>query len=238
MLSVRMVNVPGCTALALAVLVALAAPVSAQQDEKERLTASAEVLTTLVSAPDVAIPEHILERAEAMVIIPALVKGGFILGAEHGKGVMSVRDRTTATWSAPSFVTLTGGSVGWQIGLQSVDLVLLVMNREGIDKLLSSEFKFGANASVAAGPVGRSAQAATDGNLTAEILAYSKAKGLFAGATIEGASLREDADANRRFYGSPTTPKALFAGDAAKERVEGVSVWRNDIARLFGRVAK
>jgi lipid-binding SYLF domain-containing protein len=215
-------------------LTVLARPAAAQSEERERMTKSLEVLDTLVKAPDDAIPEYILDRAEAIVIIPTLVKGGFVVGAEHGKGIMSVRNRTANSWSAPSFVALTGGSLGWQIGLQSVDLVLLVMNKEGIDKLLASEFKLGANASVAAGPVGRTAQAATDGKLTAEILAYSRAKGLFAGATIEGASLRDDADANRRFYGSAIMPKAIFADDIPKNRTDGVAAWRTDVRRLLG----
>jgi len=207
-------------------------PAAAQQDEREKLQKSLEVLGTLVKTPDEEVPAYILDRAEAIVVIPTLVKGGFVVGAEHGKGVMSVRNRAANSWSAPSFVSLTGGSVGWQIGLQSVDLVLLVMNREGIDKLLDSEFKFGANASVAAGPVGRSAQASTDGRLTAEILAYSRAKGLFAGATIEGASLKDDSDANRRFYGIPVTPKAVFADGVPMDRLESLTSWRNEITRL------
>ncbi len=215
-------------------LTGAASPAAAQGEERERLQNSSAVLSTLVKAPDDAIPEYVLDRAEAIVIIPTLVKGGFIIGAEHGKGVMSVRNRAANTWSAPSFVALTGGSVGWQIGVQSVDLVLLVMNKEGIDKLLSSEFKFGANASVAAGPVGRSAEASTDGKLTAEILAYSRAKGLFAGATVEGASLRDDADANRRFYGTALTPKAIFADGIPKDRTDGVALWRSDVQRLLG----
>src|SRR5436190_8415918 len=121
---------------------------AAQTDEEKRVTDSSAVLETLVRAPDQGIPQHILDRAEAIVVIPSLVKGGFIIGAQHGRGIMSIRDRERNRWSAPGFVALTGGSIGWQIGVQAVDLVLLVMNREGVQDLLDNEFKLGANASV------------------------------------------------------------------------------------------
>lgn len=191
----------------------LASPVLAadNKDELERVSRSIEVLQQLMAAPDDAIPEHILERAEAIVVIPTLVKGGFVLGAEHGKGVMSIRNRTKGTWSIPSFIAVTGGTVGWQIGVQAVDLVLLVMNEDGIDSLLSSKFTLGANGSVAAGPVGRTAHAATDATMGAKILAYSRARGLFAGATLEGSSLRHDKDANRRVYGREHSAREVFA---------------------------
>jgi lipid-binding SYLF domain-containing protein len=201
-------------------------------EESERISKAIEVVGDLVKTPDEAIPEYILERAEAIVVIPTLVKGGLVVGAEHGKGVMSARDAAAARgWTAPSFVTMTGGSIGWQIGLQSVDLVLLVMNRDGIDDLLSSEFKLGANTSVAAGPVGRSAQAATGAKMTAKILAYSRAKGLFAGATIEGATLRDDPDANQRFYGKALSAKELFAGAPPTGVPPLVTSWRAALQR-------
>jgi lipid-binding SYLF domain-containing protein len=220
-------------------LVLAASPVSAaaqsapQSDEIERVTESVEVLESLVRAPDDAIPQYILDRAEAVVVIPTLVKGGFVVGAEHGRGIMSVRDRATGTWSAPAFVALTGGSFGWQIGVQSVDMVLLVMNRDGINDLLKSEFKLGANASVAAGPVGRTAQAATDARMGAQILAYSRAKGLFAGATIEGASLREDTNANRKFYGRAIEPEAILKLPADPSLPAAVEMWKSGVAKLM-----
>lgn len=199
-------------------------------EESERLTKSIEVVRALVATPDDAIPQYILDRAEAVVVIPTLVKGGFLVGAQHGRGVMSVRNRRdTTSWSAPSFVALTGGSIGWQIGLQSVDLVLLVMNKDGIDDLLKSEFKLGVNASVAAGPVGRSAEASTDARAGAKILAYSRAKGLFAGATIQGASLRDDEDANRRFYGKSLKPTDLFEGSVPEGAPVAVQSWRAEL---------
>jgi len=169
-------------------------------DEIARVQSSLTVLHDLTTTPDKAIPRELLERAEAIVVIPSLIKGGFVVGAKHGRGIMSVR-QAAGTWSAPGFVTMTGGSIGWQIGVESVDLVLLVMNRKGVDDLLSDRFTIGGNASVAAGPVGRTGDAATDAKVSSQILAYSRASGLFAGATLEGAALKSDHDANKAFYG-------------------------------------
>jgi lipid-binding SYLF domain-containing protein len=210
----------------------LVAPVGAraQSDEEKRVTESSAVLETLVRAPDQGIPEHILERAEAIVVIPTLVKGGFIIGAQHGRGVISVRNRAANSWSAPAFVALTGGSIGWQIGVQSVDLVLLVMNREGVKDMLDNKFKLGANASVAAGPVGRQGEASTDATLTAQILAYSRAKGLFAGLSLEGAALRIDKDANEHFYKRDVTPDEVARGLSLT--TPAGSNWTETLARL------
>jgi len=200
------------TSLAMATpLLVPAVPATAADatQEEQRITAAIDVLQGLTAAPDDAIPEYILDRAEAIVVIPSLVKGGFIVGAEHGTGVMSVRDQETKQWSPPGFVKMTGGTFGWQIGVEAIDLVLVVMNAEGLQDLFTSEFTLGANASVAAGPVGRSADASTDVLMGAKILAYSRAKGLFAGATIEATSLRSDEDANRRLYGRDVSTEAL-----------------------------
>ena len=216
----------------LLVLALLSCPVvaAAQSNEIKRVTDSTAVIETLVRAPDQGIPEHILDRAEAIVVIPSLVKGGFIIGAQHGRGVMSVRDRANNRWSAPGFVALTGGSIGWQIGVQAVDLVLLVMNREGIKDLLDTEFKLGANASVAAGPVGRQGEASTDASLNAQILAYSRAKGLFAGLSLEGASLRVDRDANKNFYNSTVSTDDMVRG--ITRTTPAGSQWTATLARL------
>ncbi|MGE0594608.1 MAG: lipid-binding SYLF domain-containing protein [Vicinamibacterales bacterium] len=221
---------------ALAVLfLLLPQTVTAQHtDETRRLAEAIEVLTSLTSTPDEAIPTSILDEAEAIVVIPTLVKGGFVIGAEHGSGVMSVRDRTTGTWGAPGFVKMTGGSVGWQIGLSSTDLVLVVTNQDGVDDLLASEFTLGANASVAAGPVGRSAEASTDARAGAKILAYSRSRGLFAGATIEGSSLRSDDDANRRFYGMPLEMRAIVRGTGMPEVPAAGIEWQQALARMVG----
>jgi len=220
------------TAAALTALALLASPfaVGAQTNEEKRVTDSSAVLETLVRTPDQGIPQHILDRAEAIVVIPSLVKGGFIIGAQHGRGIMSVRDRETNRWSAPGFIALTGGSIGWQIGVQAVDLVLLVMNRDGVKDLLDNEFKFGANASVAAGPVGRQGEASTDASLNAQILAYSRAKGLFAGLSLEGASLRVDRDANRDFYGTTISTEDMVRG-ITKTTPAG-SQWTATLTRL------
>jgi lipid-binding SYLF domain-containing protein len=169
------------------------------------------VLTELVRAPDDGIPQSILKRAEGIVVIPTLVKGGFIVGASHGKGVMSIRDQKTGQWSRPAFMDLGGGSVGWQIGVQSTDLVLLVMNRGGLDDLMKSGFKLGGQASVAAGPVGRTAEAATDARFGSKLLGYSRSKGLFAGLSLEGASLNDDHSGNEDFYGRRMGAREVFA---------------------------
>ena len=220
-----------CGLAVAAVLAAAPNPAFAQSDEEKRITDSAAVLETLVRAPDQEIPDYILERAEAIVVIPSLVKGGFIVGAQHGRGVMSVRDRDTNKWSAPGFVALTGGSIGWQIGVQSVDLVLLVMNRDGAKELLDNEFKLGANASVAAGPVGRQGEASTDASLSAQILAYSRAKGLFAGLSLEGASLRIDRDANEAFYGKGIAKDEMVRGITAT--TPAGNTWTATLTRLI-----
>ncbi|HET9371280.1 MAG TPA: lipid-binding SYLF domain-containing protein, partial [Vicinamibacterales bacterium] len=169
---------------------------------EENVQQSLDVLTELTKVPEDRIPAHLLERAEAIVVIPTLVRGGFIVGAKHGTGLVSVRNRATNSWSAPAFVKMTGGSIGWQIGAQSVDVVLLVMNKRGVDDLLSDKFTLGGSLSVAAGPVGRSADASTDAKMSAQILAYSRAKGLFAGATLEGASIHTDDGNNEAVYGA------------------------------------
>ena len=220
------------TAAALTALALLASPftVGAQTNEEKRVTDSSAVLETLVRTPDQGIPQHILDRAEAIVVIPSLVKGGFIIGAQHGRGIISVRDRDSNRWSSPGFIALTGGSIGWQIGVQAVDLVLLVMNRDGVKDLLDNEFKFGANASVAAGPVGRQGEASTDASLNAQILAYSRAKGLFAGLSLEGASLRVDKDANRDFYGTTISTEDMVRG-ITKTTPAG-SQWTATLTRL------
>lgn len=229
---------PGALFVPVAVIALLLAPrsvgASDHQEETRRIKESIDVLESLVATPDDAIPEYILDRAEAIVVIPTLVKGGLVIGAEHGKGVMSVRNHETGRWSPPSFVTMTGGSFGWQIGLQSVDLVLVVMNREGVDDLLKTEFTLGGNASVAAGPVGRSTEALTDVSMGAKILAYSRAKGLFAGATIEGASLRTDEEANRRFYGRTISAEKLAAADGSISVPAAGDKWRSVLRRIVG----
>jgi len=224
------------SALLLALVVSHAAFAESPGEVQERLQKSIDVLRALTSAADDAIPEFVLKRAEAVVVIPSLIKGGFIVGAEHGKGVMSVRNPDNHTWSPPAFVRLSGGSFGAQIGVQSVDLVLVVVNRDGIDDLLKDRFSLGANASVAAGPIGRSAKAATDILLSAQILAYSRARGIFAGATFDGATLLPDRDANELFYGHRHTTEEIVTlkATAPRQRPAIVWQWQDTLTMLTG----
>ena len=186
--------------LTLLALGGAAAPTAAS-DESERVVSAATVLDEIMDAPDGAIPRSILDEAEAIAIFPSTIKAGFIFGGHRGRGVISGRDPDTDTWSAPAFMTLTGGSFGLQIGGQAVDLVLVVMNRRGLEKLLESQFKIGGDASAVIGPLGREAEASTDLLLQAEILSYSRTRGVFAGITLKGSTIREDRAANERFYG-------------------------------------
>jgi lipid-binding SYLF domain-containing protein len=202
-------------------------------DEIERIQKSTEILRELTSTPDDAIPQYLLERAEAIVVIPSLVRGGFVIGAKHGKGVISVRDRANNTWSPPAFMNMTGGSIGWQIGAEAVDLVLLVLNKNGVDELLEDRFTLGGNLSVSAGPVGRSASAATNAQVSSQILAYSRSKGLFAGATLEGAALHEDKDSNKKFYGSALSARSILADRSTLTTAPAAAeVWRDTLQRL------
>src|SRR5579864_6647877 len=166
---------------------------------EDRVQAAATVLDEIESAPDPGIPEDVLSSAECVAVVPSLLKGGFIVGADYGRGVASCR--TASGWSAPAFLFTSGGSLGFQIGGQAIDLVMLIMNKEGAEKLLSSKFKLGADASVAAGPVGRHAAADTDWKLRAQVLTYSRARGVFAGVSLAGAVIKQDKDATREFYG-------------------------------------
>ena len=175
--------------------------VAAQSDETERLTMATTVITEIMDAPDAAIPGSVLDEAAAVAIFPSTIKAGFIFGGHRGRGVISARDPESGVWSAPAFLTLTGGSFGLQIGGQAVDVVLVVMNRRGLEKLLQNEFKIGGDASAVVGPVGRDLEASTDIQLRAEILSYSRTRGLFAGVSLEGSTIRADRDANDRFYG-------------------------------------
>jgi lipid-binding SYLF domain-containing protein len=166
---------------------------------EDRIQAAATVIDEIESAPDQGIPEEVLGSAECVAVVPSLLKGGFIVAANYGRGVASCR--TPTGWSAPAFLFTSGGSVGFQIGGQAIDLVMLIMNQDGMKNLLSSKFKLGADASVAAGPVGRHAAADTDWKLKAQVLTYSRARGVFAGISLSGAVIKQDKDATREFYG-------------------------------------
>jgi SH3 domain-containing YSC84-like protein 1 len=183
---------------------------SARDDATDRLDNAAKVLHEVMGAPDKGIPEEVLEHAKCIAVVPHMVKGGFVFGAKGGKGVATCR--TAKGWSAPAFVTISGGSWGLQIGVEAVDLVMIIQNEKGMQKLLSSNFQIGADASAAAGPVGRHASAGTDWKLDTEILTYSRAKGAFAGLTLEGASIRPDDDSTRAMYGRKVTTRAILLG--------------------------
>jgi lipid-binding SYLF domain-containing protein len=184
-------------------------------DVTKRLNDAAEDLNKLTSAGDNNIPQSILADAKCIAIVPSLIKGGLIVGGQHGRGVATCRLAEKKTWSAPAFFVITGGSWGAQIGVEGVDLVMLFMNQEGAEKLLSAQWKIGADAGIAAGPFGRDASANTDWKLNSGILTYSRAKGVFAGATLNGANVRADVDSIRSFYGRTVGFRDLLSGKVA-----------------------
>lgn len=179
------------------------AALARQADQAERVRVATTVLDEIMGAPDQAIPASVLEKAEAVAVFPSTIKGGFVLSAHRGKGIISVRDRASNTWSLPAFLTVTGGGIGAQIGAQAIDVVLVVMNRRGLENLLQNQFKVGAGGEVTAGPVGRAAEASTDIQMRAQILSYSRSRGLFAGVSLNGAAIRQDRDSNEDYYGQP-----------------------------------
>lgn len=201
-----MANRQGTCFRALAALCGLlvggASVAAGADDEAARLEEGILVLDEIMDAPDAAIPRAILDRAVAVAVFPSTVKAGFFLGGQRGRGFIAGKDPDTGAWSAPAFLTLTGGSIGLQVGAQSADVILLIQNRRGLRRLLDNQFKLGGDVSAVVGPVGRSLEASTDLQLTAEILSYSRTRGVFAGAALGGATLRADRDANERFYGT------------------------------------
>jgi lipid-binding SYLF domain-containing protein len=180
-----------------------------------RLKTSAEVLTEIMAAPDSGIPQELLEKSQCVVIVPGMKKGAFIVGAQFGRGFIVCRSLSGSGWSAPAAVKVEGGSFGFQIGGSETDAIMLVMNKRGAEKLLSSKFTLGADASVAAGPVGRTSSADTDLKMQAEILTYSRARGVFAGIALNGATLRPDQEANAELYGARLTNRQILRGNAA-----------------------
>jgi lipid-binding SYLF domain-containing protein len=187
--------------VALAPIVAIAPLMAKDNEPAQRLDAAAVVFSEVMGAPDKGIPQEMLEHAHCIVIVPELKTAAFIVGAKYGKGILSCRNKGGPGWSAPGTVRIEGGSFGFQIGGSSTDLIMLVMNERGADKLLSSKFTLGGEASVAAGPVGRTATAQTDAQMHADILSWSRSQGLFAGVALEGATLRQDLDDNSAIYG-------------------------------------
>jgi SH3 domain-containing YSC84-like protein 1 len=199
--------------MAVAALLALA-PIGwagSSADTTDRLENAAKVLHEIMAAPDSGIPEEVLDHAKCIAVVPHMVKGGFIVGAEQGRGVATCR--TAHGWSAPAFFVITGGSWGLQIGIEGIDLVMVIQNDKGMQQLLSSKFQLGGNASAAAGPVGRHASANTDWKLDAEVLTYSRAKGVFAGLDLSGAAIRQDNDAMKAVYGPDVNQRSVLDGE-------------------------
>jgi lipid-binding SYLF domain-containing protein len=213
-----------------------AASFAADEETKvaERVDAAAQVLNDIQGAPDKGIPQEVLGSAECVAVVPSMLKGGFILGAKYGRGLASCR--TEKGWSSPAFFTLTGGSVGFQIGGQAVDLVMLIMNKDGMKHLLSSEFALGADASVAAGPVGRHAEGNTDWKMRAEVLTYSRARGLFAGVSLNGAQIKQDKDSTREFYGRMVPFRTSLIGEV--EPPAGANAFLTSLAQWAQAAAK
>jgi SH3 domain-containing YSC84-like protein 1 len=200
----------------------------------DRVQAAADVLNAIQSAPDSGVPNEILGRADCVAVVPSMLKGGFVVGGKYGRGLASCR--TPKGWSAPAFFTVKGGSFGFQIGGQAVDLVMLIMNNEGMQRLLSSQFALGADASVAAGPVGRHAEGNTDWKMRAQVLTYSRARGVFAGVSLNGAVVKQDKDSTRDFYGHMVTFKAALTGEvdpppAANPFLSSLAKWAQEAAK-------
>jgi SH3 domain-containing YSC84-like protein 1 len=186
---------------------------SDREDTVDRLQKSVDVLQSIMATPDKSIPEEVLNGAKCIVVVPNLLKGGLIFGGKHGRGIASCR--TSAGWSAPAFVSVGGGSWGLQIGVEGVDLVMLVMNDRGLQHLLSSKFELTGEGSVAAGPVGRHTSAGTDILMNTEFLTYSRSKGIFAGLTLEGAVVEQDNDSTRAIYGHHMMFRSILSGRVA-----------------------
>jgi lipid-binding SYLF domain-containing protein len=183
---------------------------SAREDSVARLQSSVDVLHSIMATPDKGIPEEVLSNARCILVVPDLIKGGFIFGGKHGRGIASCR--TSKGWSAPAFVSVGGGSWGLQIGVEGVDLVMLIMNEQGFQHLLSSKFQLSGEGSVAAGPVGRHASAGTDWKMNTQVLTYSRSRGAFAGVTLEGAVVQQDDDSTRAIYGKHMKFRNILSG--------------------------
>jgi len=204
------------TSLALGLPVAAqnkdAAPSKDQVKIDERLSEAGKAFNEIMAGQDKGIPGSVLDKAECVVIIPGMVKGGFIVGGQGGKGAVSCRGANKSGWGAPAMLEMGGGSVGLQAGASSTDVVMLVMDKAGMDSLLKDKFTIGGDASVAAGPVGREASAQTDAALNAKILSYSRSKGAFGGVALKGSTLKQDNDANKALYGKEMDAKNILAG--------------------------
>jgi SH3 domain-containing YSC84-like protein 1 len=203
----------------------ISAPLLGQEKSKtdERLADSASLFSEVMGTPDRSIPQDLLDRSHCVVLVPDLKKGAFLVGAKYGRGFAICRNSGNEGWGPPAAIRIEGGSIGFQIGVSSTDVVLLVMNERGMKKLTTSKFTIGGDATAAAGPVGRNATAQTDALMTAEILSWSRSKGLFAGISLDGATLRSDIDENKAMYGQAWTSKDIL-GSGAKAPVAAAAM--------------
>ena len=221
----RLLHLSAPLLLALAAL-AVHGNAFAGNEEDARASNAVRVLADIQAIPESAIPDKLLDEAHAIVVVPDAIKAGLVVGARRGHGLMSVR-RPDGTWSNPSFITLTGGSIGFQAGVQSSDIVLVFRSQRGVESIVNGKFTLGADAGVAAGPVGRNASAATDGEMKAEIWSWSRARGLFAGVALDGAVLSIDDDDNAAVYGEGTTPRMIFEDRFAQRPSDAVVAFRD-----------
>jgi lipid-binding SYLF domain-containing protein len=206
-----MVKTPLRFGLALLVLLLPAFAAHAEDPPLTRASNAVRVLNDIMQAPDKSIPQDLLRDARAIAVIPDMIKAGFIFGGRRGEGLISVKS-PDGTWSNPSFISMTGGSIGFQAGASSTDVILVFRTQRGVDSIVNGKFTLGADASAAAGPVGRTASASTDAQMKAEIYSYSRSRGLFAGVALDGSALRIDYDANAAIYGAGVTPRRIFEG--------------------------
>jgi lipid-binding SYLF domain-containing protein len=217
----------------LAVLLLASTPLLIAQpasDEAKRVAEATLVLDEVMAAADKSIPRSIMEKAEGLAVFPSLIKGGIVVGGQRGRGILSARDKKNGGWSSPAFLTITGGSIGAQFGAQAIDLVLVINNQRGLEQLVKNQFSIGADAAVAAGPVGREATASTDIQMRAQILSYSRTRGLFAGVTLNGSTIRQDRDANERYYGTAyRTGQIVFEGLTGSP--EPVPAWKATLTK-------
>lgn len=215
------------TMIAITLTIALgnASTARAQADEAARIKEATTVLEEILNAPDVSVPEWVAQKVQGIAVFPSVKKAGLLVGGQWGRGVLSAKSTKSGTWSAPAFLTLTGGSIGAQIGGEAVDLVLVIVDERGLEQLTRNQFKIGADAGVAAGPVGRTAEASTDIQMRAKILSYSRARGLFAGITLNGSTIKQDRDANERFYNQPYKTGQIVL-DRLGGAPEPVPAWR------------
>src|SRR5437667_6699697 len=212
-------------------LLGLTASVFAADDDDNkaagRVKSASTILEEIQNAPDTGIPDEVMGSAECVAVVPSMLKAGFVFGAQYGRGVASCR--TAKGWSDPAFITIEGGSFGFQIGGQAVDLIMLIMNHKGMENMLNSKFKLGANATVAAGPVGRPARAAPDGKMRAQVLSYSRARGVFAGLELNGAVVKQDRESTREFYGHMqafrTTLETVSSPQGSLPFLQSLSKW-------------